>query len=261
MISVSLILLLAWSNLFAEEPKSFYGDINADNINIRSDSTVSSPVICNLNKGQRLEVISEYFGWYKIRLPKNAAVYVKKNFFECIKYKSTDGAGNPLPIEKQKSCSCATASKSKINVRFAPTEVSAILGRIENNEVINIISDSDGWYKIEPPQKSFGWINKKFLNKATAGTILKQKNQAEKNATLTKENPTLYGIVQPYGRIIGRKATHKLISEDKIIYLLKGNKSGLNALNYRKIKVSGKITGSSSEGYPIVEIATIEAIN
>ncbi len=143
----------------------FTGEINSEGINIRSDSTTQSQIICQIKKGASVEVISELYDWYKIRLPKIAPSYVKKDLLECVNYENTAGPGNSMQISTNKRCLSAKASKDRINVRLKPNEPSVILGRLDKNEVANIVKETGDWYRIEPIQNSFGWINKKFVSK------------------------------------------------------------------------------------------------
>jgi len=76
-----------------------------------------------------------------------------------------------------------------------------------------------------------------------------------------ESNILLTGIVKPYGIVFKRIATHKLITPDEKIYLLKGNRTSLNALNYHKVKVTGKIISPQNAKYPIIEVKIIEVAN
>ena len=86
-IKTALILLAVCSSLtgsaFADTFGVFTGQINANGINVRVDSSVSAEVICTLAKGELVEVVWEAYDWYKIRLPKEAPAYIKKNLLEC----------------------------------------------------------------------------------------------------------------------------------------------------------------------------------
>ena len=162
-------------NASSEQTSPFTGEINSEGINIRSDSTTESQIICQIKKGARVEVISELHDWYKIRLPKIAPSYVKKGLLECVNYENTAGPGNYMQIPTNKRCLSAKASKDRINVRLKPNESSVILGRLDKNEVANIVKEAGDWYRIEPIQNSFGWINKKFVSKATEAQIKRRK--------------------------------------------------------------------------------------
>lgn len=244
----------------------FLGEINADNINVRSDSTTSSKIICILNKGEYIEVTKELYEWYKIKLPKTAPSFIRKDLVELIEI---DGK-------------IAKVTKNNVNIRFAPDESSAILGRADINEVINIISETPQWYRIEPIDNTFGWIHKKFVDgpemihekRAQTQTayplpkerdsrlrIMKKENKIRPVATLTNETLTIEGVIKPYGKVVKRIATHKLITADKEVFLLKGNKENLDVLIYHKVKITGKPLQEKAQKYTTIEILKIEALD
>lgn len=259
--SINKIFLLATGLLFILNPyicqaqdikgSPFQGVVNADNINIRSDSTVTSKTICVVNKGERLDVIKGLYDWYKIRLPKQAPSYINKGLVELI----GDNA--------------ARVTGENINIRLGPEASSAIVGKIGKNEVVNILGEKGEWYKIEPPNIAFGWVHKKFIDKigetGKDGVVVRVASIPEEapiSPKLTKdETIAIEGIVNPYGKVFKRIATHKIVTADKRIFLLKGNRDSLNSLNYHKVKVTGKLTHPGKQKYPTIEIERIEAIN
>ena len=82
-------------------------------------------------------------------------------------------------------------------------------------------------------------------------------NKTDAEEKIRKNNVTLEGIIKPYGKIINRIATHKLIAPKNKIYLLYGNKAALDALNYHKVKIVGKFIDAPREKYPVVEISML----
>jgi len=244
---VSLLILISFYCLcFAQDFQPYLGVINSNNINIRSDSTVMSKAICNVNKGERVEVILEKYQWYKIRLPKNAPAYIRKDL------------ATPIDAKTVK------ISKDSVNIRLQPNEGAPIIGRAETNEIIAVLDTQGQWYKIEPTNNSFGWVYKKFINKAAEKTMA----PAVVNnivVTLTKEEPAqdfvIEGVVLPYGKVFNRQATHKLRDKEQKIYLLKGDKTSLNAVNYHKVKISAKLTNAPKTKYPLLEVRKIEILD
>lgn len=244
----------------------FQGEVNANGINVRSDSTVSSETICILNKGDRVEVISEFYEWYKIRLPKSSPSYIKKSFLECINYKTVE----PLTSGQapaQKECVSAKLLRDRVNVRLHPNTSSKILGVIDKNETVNILAEEGEWCKIEPIVNSFGYVNKGFVNKVAAIEIGKEplkKEEAKGSVNivpLSGENISIIGIIKPYGSIFRRRATHKLITQENKIFLLKGDKKSLEVLCNKKAKVTGKIINAPGQEYPVIEVRISEAVN
>lgn len=225
-----------------QSPSLFQGELNDNNINVRSDSTVSSKVICVLNRGEPVEVVKESYEWYKIRLPKTAPSFIKKGMVMLIDDKA------------------ATVSKDNVNIRLEPNESSPILGEAGKNEVINILGESAEWYKIEPLSNSFGWVHKRFVNKTEAIRRIKEAGLPPEKAP-GDESLIIEGVIKPYGKVIKRLATHKLFTTDNKVFLLKGNKESLNSLNYRKVRVTGKPDNSTGRKYTTIEIVKIEAID
>jgi len=255
-LSILLVLLLIFAcyKAGAEESLPLQVRVNKGSVNIRTDSTVNSEIICNITKGTNLEVVKEFYGWYKIRLPKNAPSFIRKDFVRLI-------AGMPGEVIKE-----------RVNIRLKPKESSPILGRANKNEVINILGEKGGWYKIEPTNNCFGWVNMEFLAEVPA--IKKQEPTQEIVIPADKVGPEMgkqdiapvdlvmiEGIVKPYGRFFKRITTHKLITIDNKVFLLKGDKPALDAVNYRKVRISGTLSNLPRQKYPLIEIKGIEVVD
>ncbi|MFH1441546.1 MAG: SH3 domain-containing protein [Candidatus Omnitrophota bacterium] len=240
-----LIIFILLQVCFAQESIKilFYGVINSNNINLRSDSNTSSQIICKINKNTPLEIIQEKYDWYKIKLPKIVPLYVRKDLITL--------------IDKE----TAKASKDNINIRLEPNESCPILGQIRKNEIITILGDSNGWYKIEPVDNSFGWIHKKFVdriakdNAPMTAPIVPAKDICKEGSII------LEGTIQPYGKVINRIATHKLVTKNFKIFLLKGNPSNLNTLIYHNVQITGEEIIPKKEKYPVIEIIRMEVID
>ena len=254
------IMAAIFSLSYAEEKIPFLGEINAENINLRSDATTSSAALSTLSKGERVDVVGEFYDWYKVRLPKNVPVYINKSLVTCINYTVETAVTTETPLKQQ--CSSAKVLKDRVNIRAKPSESGSIVGLADKNEVLNITADAGSWYRIEPTQNSLGWIHKKFITKAIA---LPENIPIPQEKIAVPENQggafLLTGTIEPYGIVFMRPATHKLITGDNKIFLLKGNRSSLNALNHQKVKVTGKILNSLKGQYPVVEVKTIEVVN
>jgi len=221
------------TTLYAQEPFPFKGKVKADNINVRTDSTASSEVICSLDKDTDVEVILELYDWYKIKLPSNAWAFIKKDFATMIDDKT------------------AKVSGDNVNIRLRPDTSSPIIGRVNKDEVVGILEDKGDWYRIEPVSSSFGWIHKGFI-----------KRQEEKLAQKGEEKEEIIsveGVIRP--KTMKRIATHKLITEDNKLYLLRGDKDSLVALSHRKVRITGRLIRPVQEDYSVIDIAKIEVLD
>jgi len=265
-IKALILFMLVSFNLpgivLADTPGVFTGQVNTNKINVRGDARVGTDIICVLDKGELVEVVQESYDWYKIHLPKKAPSYIKKNLLECNNL-GTD------PVAQSDKCLSAKVTKDRVNIRLGPSESAWILGKVNKATIVNIVAQEGDWYKIDPVYESYGWVNKKFVDKAEqeAGakeaTVVAQNNppvKLEAVPALKNNGLVIEGEVFPYGMVLWRTATHKLITSENKIYFLKGDRKSLNRLNYHKVKITGKLISQSASS-PIVQIDILEALN
>jgi len=220
--------------------------VNDYNVNVRSDSAVTSPIICIMNKGEHVEIVSKAYEWYKIRLPKEAPSYIKREFLVMLDDKT------------------AKVSGSSVNVRLKDDDSSPIIGKVKENEVVSVLEESRDWCRIVPVNNSFGWIHSRFVYKlqqkeSVLPVKTSEEPSVEQASPKAQEEIIVQGVVRP--KTIKRIATHKLITADNDVFLLKGNKESLDALNYRKAKISGKRVDLPQQEYPLIEITKMEALD
>lgn len=122
--------------------------VTQNDINVRVDSTVSAPSLGYLKQGEKLEVISQNYEWLKVRLPERFNCYVSSSYIE--KLSETKGE----------------VTASSLNLREEPSLYSNVLGQAKKGEIITIIEEVDGWYKIEGYPYLSGWVHSKFLREA-----------------------------------------------------------------------------------------------
>lgn len=256
-----IAVVFSFGSIFAQETFPFTGEVTSDRINIRCDSTVSSEAICTVNKGSYVEVVLELYDWYKIRLPKSAPSFIKKVLVTLAQDLPAEPlSGNPVDINTEKAKSARVCAE-RVNIRLFPNESSPILGKAGRDEIITVLQDKGDWYKIEPVNSSFGWINKRFVRKAPvtkkpAQELIEPPQKAPVDNSITVE-----GTLKPFGVIFKRPATHKLVTADSSIFLLKGDKKILDGLNNHKVKVKGKFIEQGKEKFPIIQIDGIVGLD
>jgi len=249
---VLILALTAWA-AHAQGFEPFYGEVTSDGTNVRSDATITSDVICSLDPGERFEVVAERYDWYKIRIPASASIFIHKNMVEPLQGKSF------------------TVTKENVNVRLGPSETSAILGRVNRGDTVTVLEGQGDWYRIAPVTDSFAWVHTKFVRALKAGETLKPRVQkkevgtGETAATVTEEGRkeiTVEGLLKP--KVIKSVASHKLIirtSAETDIYLLKGDRNSLNALNGRTVRITGTVEYDADQEYPFLHVSKAEAVD
>ena len=224
----------------------FHGQVTGDDINIRTDATINSAIITTVCRGEVLEVISGPHDWYKIRLPVQAPSFIRRDL--------------TAPVDEK----TAKVIKSSVNIRLGPDEKTAIVGKSGQGEVINIVGEKGNWYKIRPVHNSFGWVHKQFIQPIEPKPPKLEKPLPQvKNPVLEDKSSgdiVVVGRVEAYGKVINRKASHKLVTVDKV-YLLKGSADKLNPLVYHTVRATGKLIPDKTDKFPVIEISKVEILN
>jgi len=151
--NIFFILLISASCCLIASATDIY-TVTKDNINIRADSTISSPAFSSLNKDEKVKIVEKRFDWAKIILPKNSYCYIAEQFTE------------PLKDNKIK------VHASGVNLRSLPSLDAPIIGQCPKGTILPLIKKTNSWLKVRGYPYSFGWINQKFLQKDTKGSSL-----------------------------------------------------------------------------------------
>ncbi|WP_373601614.1 SH3 domain-containing protein, partial [Paraclostridium bifermentans] len=115
--------------------------VTATSLNVRSGPSTSHSVIGSLKQNEKVEVISESNGWSKIKF-KGKEAYVSSAYLE-----NSDGGSvtpDPDPDTNLKS-----VTATSLNVRSGPSTSHSVVGSLKQNEVVEVISESNGWSKIK----------------------------------------------------------------------------------------------------------------
>ncbi len=138
------------------------GLISANQLNVRTSPNESGQVIGTLHKNDKISVLDKSIdGWYKIDFNGRRA-YVSSKYVNLISYKNNEVKKEVKkePIEGTGKVNITTA----LNVRQAATSNSRIVGSLKGGEKVNIISESNGFYKIEF-NNSYGYVYSKYISK------------------------------------------------------------------------------------------------
>ncbi len=139
-VGFSVILL----NLFSSAFSLTKGKVTKDGINLRTDSRITSSVICKLERGEGVNILSEKYDWYKIILPEKCSCYVYKAY---------------LKVRGNKGVCTAT----NVNIRTKPSLDSEIVGRLSKGEQVRVLGVNGDFYKIIPTAKCYGYVHKIFV--------------------------------------------------------------------------------------------------
>ncbi|WP_447411396.1 SH3 domain-containing protein [Clostridium perfringens] len=210
------------------------GLISANQLNVRTSPNENGQVIGTLHKNDKVNVLDKSIdGWYKIDFNGRRA-YVSSKYVNLISYKNNEVKTEVKkePIEGTGKVNINTA----LNVRQASTTNSRIIGSLKGGEKVNIISESNGFYKIEF-NNSYGYVYSKYISKDGGdekAQIVKQEEVKKEKVDESKKEA---------------KSTTK--AEPVVLAVRSLNKTGIvnvsSSLNVRSsASTSSKVIGSLS---------------
>ena len=208
--------------------------ISANQLNVRTSPNENGQVIGTLHKNDKVNVLDKSIdGWYKIDFNGRRA-YVSSKYVNLISYKNNEVKTEVKkdPIEGTGKVNINTA----LNVRQASTTSSRIIGSLKGGEKVNIINESNGFYKIEF-NNSYGYVYSKYISKDGGG----EKAQIVKQEEVKKEKVDE-----------SKKEAKSTTKAEPIVFAIRYlNKTGIvnvsSSLNVReRASISSKVIGSLS---------------
>ena len=129
--------------------------VNTNGLNMRNGAGTSYRVITVLNKGIKVEVISESNGWSKIK-------YDGRLGYVASRYLDLESSTNVSTTKKE-------VNATSLNVRSGAGTNYSIIGKLSKGSKIDVISESNGWSKINYNGK-IGYVSSSYL-KSVSGSV------------------------------------------------------------------------------------------
>jgi len=229
------------------------GKIKKEGINIRADSRINSFSLGKLKKDEIVTIVGENFGWYKIILPARFSCYVASKYLE--------------KIDKYK----AKCEADRVNIRYAPSLNSLIIGRINKNSIVKVYDYGKEWSKISCFPYAYGWVYKEFVKicekkeEKVIKKVSKKKTEKKKliiqkeksvslKSTFSQKIPLTEGILKKLKEEIENGVNYFLENEGGVVLLkIKKELHPENFLN-KKVKIYGK---SRIDHYVYIEVEEI----
>lgn len=140
---ISLFALTAYAQEEAKEKFPKIGYVKNDGAEVKAGDNVNFESLCSLSKSESVKIIDRRYSWFKILLPKKAFLYVTKDYVNLTSDEKGIGIINAV----------------NVNLRAGAGTRYSIVGQISKPEKVSILSEDMGWYKIEPPYGTTGWIH------------------------------------------------------------------------------------------------------
>ena len=204
--AVSSIIMLLMIVL-ANKVQAATATVTADTLNLRSQASTDSSIVKLLNKGEKLEIISDDGDWIKVSY-NGAEGYVSKDYIEINDDTPIESNNQEQPNTSETTESGnitetnTTTTSAKLNtdtqIRILPLINASIIENIASGSEVKVITSTNKWSFIETDTIS-GWIVNTTLgekissdNNGTPETAEEPEentnNEENQNTTDTEEN-------------------------------------------------------------------------
>ena len=261
---ILLFLFFPSLTIHAEQQLPFVAEVTADNINLRAGQSTNFENLGRLPKGEQVVVVDKSYSWYKIKLPLSAKSYVSASLIQMVRDDVGEIFGN------------------RVNVRAQPKADATSLGQLNKGTLVRVIGNLDsGWFRIEPPEQSYGWVLAEYLTfrsqdvpptriveLPTRNIYRKRRIAQEKAAAEAAQAPQVQsstavaqGIVEDLGQqTFSPDVRHKIQVDEKTIYCLKGYRSIIDGFLHNRVKIEGTVESSASSPYPVILVTKINLV-
>jgi len=123
----------------------YTGTITGYSVNLRSGPGANFEILRKLNKSDFVLVVEVGPEWIKIALPRNSKAYVHSGFI--VRNNQISGQ----------------ISADRVNIRAGAGTNFNVVGQLNKNDALEIISKTDDWYYIFPYGNAYGWVHKNFV--------------------------------------------------------------------------------------------------
>lgn len=159
------------------------GVIKVTALNFRTGPGTNYGIITSLKQGNKVEILGEEKGWYKINY-NNTTGYVSKEFVTLSSGNTNTEPPSPPPIDTSKPIvqgKVALVNTDALNVRAGASATFNKIGVVRFGDKLPILSHSNGWYKVTLGS-TVGWVS---------GDYIKIVNESEASTPLVRETPLI----------------------------------------------------------------------
>ncbi|MDV8110457.1 SH3 domain-containing protein [Bacillus sp. BAU-SS-2023] len=227
--------------------------VTATSLNVRSGPSTSNGVIGSLKQNDKVEVISESNGWSKIKFNG------KEGYVSSAYLKDSDGGNTGGGSENPNPSNNKIVTATSLNVRSGPSTSSSKIGSLRQNEVVEVISESNGWSKIKFNGKE-GYVSSDYLKDYSGGSTGGGGSSEVVDGATVNNTPVSYTLTQHVnqqvtkgnGNMIASRGFVQASRSDIEHYINPSNFTGSKSSMLQFLRLDsykGGITASELNGY------------
>ena len=161
------------------------GTVNiSEGLNLRYGPSTSNTLLCELTDGEKVDILSENGGWYKIRTSFDIEGYVYKSYVRV-----SNSLSDKADVQQGK-----VKVNTRLNVRSGPGTSYSIKGYLLNNAAVVISGSQNGWYAITSSSGLSGYCSAEYItvsgqssdkNDSPSGEAVNKTGKVKVNTRLT----------------------------------------------------------------------------
>ncbi|WP_052951949.1 C40 family peptidase [Paraclostridium benzoelyticum] len=152
-----------------ETPSTGKGTVTASALNIRSGPSTSNSIVGKAYKGNTVDILSSSNGWYKVKLSNGQVGWASGDYINT-SGGSDNGSNNGGGSTETPSTGKGTVTASALNIRSGPSTSNSIVGKAYKGNTVDILSSSNGWYKVKLSNGQVGWASSDYISKGGEGS-------------------------------------------------------------------------------------------
>ena len=149
------------------------GTVTVDTLRVRKTPSTSSAVLRNLDKGDKVEIISEEDEWYKVKLDNGVEAYIYADYVKLEKTTTTENKTTNKETKEAKSDNTIKLAKDTA-IYILPALFSSEVEKTDKEVTLDIIERINNWVCVE--------------YNGTTGWILEKRTTANTNTDSNKSN-------------------------------------------------------------------------
>ena len=137
--------ITSWITSQEGDPDVRYGTVTATSLRVRKSASTQSETIAYYAQGDRVTIVGETAGWYRVKLENGSYGYVSADYIDL---------ETPETVQRE-----AYSTGNNVRVRAQPSTSGVILSTVSFGDAFTVLGDEqNGWYQVRLKDNTEGYI-------------------------------------------------------------------------------------------------------
>ncbi len=127
----------------------FEAEVAATRVRVRAGGNINDRELLVLSKGDRVTVLEEQYGWYRIRCPQGCKAWVNVKFAKEV---AGTGAGSSIEL-----------TGDNVVLRAGDSQKASPMGTFPKGTTLTTVGRKGDWYEVLCPPEAAAWISAKYV--------------------------------------------------------------------------------------------------